>query len=140
MRGILGILVVMTLAACWRSAPPDVLLVTFDPTRYDRFGCTGDPEARTPTVDALAARGLVFDRAYASVSLTLPSHTTIMTGLEPFAHGVHDKGASAIASTRASTPTTTRRRPRAVDSISPCRAARPPRSLITRSPGCGRGR
>ncbi len=91
MRGILGIFLAV-LAACGRAAPPDVLLVTFDTTRYDRFGCTGDPEARTPTVDALAARGLLLDRAYASVGLTLPSHTTIMTGLEPFAHGVHDNG------------------------------------------------
>lgn len=80
------------MVGCSTPAPPNVVLVTFDTTRADRFGCTGDPEARTPTVDALAARGLVFSRAYASVALTLPSHTTIMTGLEPSAHGVHDNG------------------------------------------------
>jgi arylsulfatase A-like enzyme/tetratricopeptide (TPR) repeat protein len=83
----------LSLVACGPGdPPPNVLLVTFDTTRYDRLGCTGDPEARTPTVDALAARGLLFERAYASVGLTLPSHTTMMTGLEPLSHGVHNNG------------------------------------------------
>ena len=72
------------------------MLVTFDTTRYDHFGCTGDPEAHTPTVDGLAAHGLVFEHAYVSVGLTLPSHTTIMTGLEPVAHGVHENGRARV--------------------------------------------
>jgi len=78
--------------SCAPPTLPNVLLVTFDTTRYDRFGCTGDTEARTPVVDALARRGLLFERAYASVALTLPSHTTMLTGLEPLAHGVHNNG------------------------------------------------
>ena len=78
------------LVACTSEPLPDVLLVTFDTTRYDRFGITGDTRARTPALDALATRGLLFERAYASVPLTLPSHTTILSGLEPFAHGVRD--------------------------------------------------
>jgi arylsulfatase A-like enzyme/Flp pilus assembly protein TadD len=69
-----------------------VVIVTFDTTRYDRFGFTGDSGARTPTVDALAARGLAFDHAYAAVALTLPSHTTIMSGVPPLSHGVHNNG------------------------------------------------
>jgi hypothetical protein len=56
------ILGLMFALACSRPAVPNVLLVTFDTTRADRFGCTGDPEARTPTVDALATRGLLFTR------------------------------------------------------------------------------
>jgi arylsulfatase A-like enzyme/Flp pilus assembly protein TadD len=87
---VLGLLLLGV--ACTQSAPPNILLVTFDTTRYDRFGCTGDLEARTPTVDRLAQRGLLFERAYASVGLTLPSHTTILTGLEPMTHGVHNNG------------------------------------------------
>jgi len=81
---------VALLASC--SPRPNVVLVTFDTTRYDRFGCTGDAEARTPVVDALAERGLLFDRAYASVPLTLPAHTTILTGLDALGHGVHQNG------------------------------------------------
>ena len=80
------------LAACGRPAAPDVVLVTFDTTRYDHLGCSGDPEASTPAVDALARRGLLFERAFADTALTLPSHTTIMTGLDTPAHGVRDNG------------------------------------------------
>ena len=82
----------LALAACSPSGPPSLLVVTFDTTRYDRIGADGDAEAQTPTVDALAARGVVFDHAYASTGLTLPSHTTIMTGLEPLQHGVACNG------------------------------------------------
>lgn len=79
-------------AACGAPERPHVVLVTFDTTRHDRFGCTGDPEARTPVVDGLAARGTLFEQAYSSVALTLPAHTTILAGIEPFAHGVHNNG------------------------------------------------
>ena len=72
--------------------PPNVVIVTFDTARYDRFGFAGDASALTPHVDALAARGVSFDRAYSSVPLTLPAHTTMLTGLEPFEHGVHNNG------------------------------------------------
>jgi arylsulfatase A-like enzyme/thioredoxin-like negative regulator of GroEL len=80
----------LALAGCFSEAPPNVVLVTFDTTRYDRLGCDGDSQAKTPTLDALAARGLLFEHAYASVALTLPSHTTMLTGRDPIAHGVHD--------------------------------------------------
>jgi arylsulfatase A-like enzyme/Flp pilus assembly protein TadD len=80
------------LGACGAPPPPHVVIVTFDTTRYDRLGFTGDPGARTPTLDALAARGLSFDRAFAAVALTLPSHTTILSGVPPLSHGVHNNG------------------------------------------------
>jgi arylsulfatase A-like enzyme/Tfp pilus assembly protein PilF len=83
---------VFLLGACGAPQPPHVVIVTFDTTRYDRLGFTGDSDARTPTLDGLAARGVVFDHAYASVALTLPSHTTIMSGLPPLSHGVHNNG------------------------------------------------
>ncbi len=70
----------------------NVMLVTFDTTRYDHLGCTGDPEARTPTIDSLADRGTLFENAFSSVALTLPAHTTILTGIEPPAHGVLSNG------------------------------------------------
>jgi len=92
LRALAAALLVGGLAACMPSGPPSVLVVTFDTTRYDRIGPSGDTGARTPTLDALAAEGLVFDRAYASAPITLPSHTTIFTGFEPVAHGVHNNG------------------------------------------------
>ncbi len=82
--------------ACWACGraelpgDPNVLLVTLDTTRADRLGAMGDETARTPVLDSLAASGVLFEQAFASVPLTLPSHTTILSGIDPDLHGVHD--------------------------------------------------
>jgi choline-sulfatase len=71
------------------TARPSILLVTLDTTRADAIG----PEARgieTPAFSALAARGRRFRQAYAAVPETLPSHASMMTGLYPAGHGVHE--------------------------------------------------
>ena len=57
-RSLLMAPVAILVAGCG-PPHPNVLLVTFDTARYDRLGCTGDPEARTPVVDGLAERGLL---------------------------------------------------------------------------------
>ncbi len=67
-----------------------LLLFTWDTTRADRVGAYGWSRATTPGFDALAARGLLYERAYAAAPVTLPSHTTILTGVYPCAHGVRD--------------------------------------------------
>ncbi len=66
-----------------------VLLVTIDTLRRDALGAYGGP-ATTPNLDSLAASGARFSQAVAHAVLTLPSHTSIMTGLDPSRHGVHD--------------------------------------------------
>lgn len=71
-------------------AKPNVLLITVDTLRADRLGCYGDKGIRTPAIDALAARGVLFARAFAHTPSTLPSHTNILLGMTPNAHGVHD--------------------------------------------------
>ncbi len=75
-------------------APGDlnVLLVTLDTTRSDRLGCYGAKDVATPNLDALAARGVLFERAIVPVALTLPSHASLMTAELPAAHGVRDNG------------------------------------------------
>lgn len=68
---------------------PSILLVTLDTTRADAVG----PESvnvSTPSFNALAARGRRFRWAYATVPQTLPSHTSMLTGLYPAGHGVHE--------------------------------------------------
>ena len=72
------------------------LLITLDTTRADRVGCYGYKAAATPTLDALAARGVLFENALAQVPLTHPSHCSIMTGRYPREHGVRDNGAEAL--------------------------------------------
>ncbi len=81
--------------ACHRAAPvqppaTDIILVTLDTTRADALGYAGNTRVKTPFLDALAARGLVFVNAHAHNVVTLPSHVNILTGLYPYQHGVHD--------------------------------------------------
>jgi arylsulfatase A-like enzyme/tetratricopeptide (TPR) repeat protein len=76
-------------SASQAPARPSILLVTLDTTRADGIG----PEAQgieTPSFNALAARGRRFRQAYAAVPETLPSHSSIMTGLYPAGHGIHE--------------------------------------------------
>ncbi|MGH9142636.1 MAG: sulfatase-like hydrolase/transferase, partial [Vicinamibacterales bacterium] len=73
---------------------PNVLLITIDTFRADRVGI-----GLTPAIDRLAASGLRFTAARSAVPLTLPSHTTIHTGLLPPAHGVRENGVDALAAT-----------------------------------------
>jgi len=60
--------------------------------RADHVGAYGSALGATPTIDRFAREGLRFDVARAHVPMTLPSHTTIMTGLYPFSNGVRDNG------------------------------------------------
>ena len=78
--------------ACSEPPPPSVLIITLDTTRADRLGPYGHALADTPTYDALADAGTVFERAYSSCPLTIPSHSTMFTGRYPPSHGVRDNG------------------------------------------------
>ena len=68
---------------------PTILLVTLDTTRADRLGFETDA-VRTPVLDALAARGVRFTSAWTTAPMTLPSHTSMLTGLYPSQHGIHE--------------------------------------------------
>ena len=79
------------------SAPrPSLVLITLDTTRADRIGAYGHSLARTPTIDGLAAQGARFDRAYAVVPLTTPSHASMLSGVYPTRHGVHNNGDAVL--------------------------------------------
>jgi arylsulfatase A-like enzyme/Flp pilus assembly protein TadD len=67
-----------------------VILITIDTVRADRLSCYGAKNIQTPTLDALARDGVVFERAISQVPLTWPSHAAILTGLYPFQNGVQD--------------------------------------------------
>ena len=77
-------------AACATGLKPvtRVVVVTFDTTRADRIGSYGNDDVATPHLDSLAAEGVVFERAVSPVPTTLPSHSTMFTGLYPQDHGV----------------------------------------------------
>ncbi|MES1240715.1 MAG: sulfatase-like hydrolase/transferase [Acidobacteriota bacterium] len=69
-----------------------IVLITLDTTRADHLGSYGWKPARTPNLDALAARGTRFVRCDTAAPVTLPSHATILTGLFPPRTGVRDNG------------------------------------------------
>jgi len=73
-----------------RRAKPNVILITIDTVRADHVGCYGATNVQTPTLDALAHDGIVFERAISQVPLTWPSHASILTGTYPFQNGVQD--------------------------------------------------
>jgi choline-sulfatase len=72
------------------SPRPNVILITIDTLRADHVGCYGAKNVKTPTLDALAADGVLFERAVSQVPLTWPSHAAILTGMYPFQNGVQD--------------------------------------------------
>jgi len=75
---------------------PNVVLVTLDTMRADHLGSYGYADARTPNLDALAARGALFSGATTTAPLTLPAHSSIMTGTYPAYHGVRINGNAAL--------------------------------------------
>lgn len=78
-------------AATAAPAKPNVILITLDTTRADAVGGPA-----TPNINAVAARGIRYARAYAPAPLTLPSHASLLTGVDPPAHGVHANGTEAL--------------------------------------------
>jgi len=70
----------------------NVVLITLDTTRADRIGAYGARDVETPALDALAREGVQFDQAVSVAPLTLPAHSSILTGKFPPEHGVRDNG------------------------------------------------
>ncbi len=70
----------------------NVLLVSVDTLRADHVGCYGHKIVKTPNIDRFAAEGTRFAKCISSAPLTLPSHTSMLTGSYPFVHGARDNG------------------------------------------------
>src|ERR1700681_1016368 len=83
-------------AGAWRytraSAPVNgpIILISIDTLRADHLPVYGYRKVKTPAIDALAADGMVFERAYSHAPQTLPAHTSILSGSLPFETGVRD--------------------------------------------------
>jgi arylsulfatase A-like enzyme len=67
---------------------PNVVLVVVDTLRPDHLGCYRYGKNTSPHIDALAAESVVFDQAFAPGIPTMPSFTTLLTGLHPYRHGI----------------------------------------------------
>ncbi|MBI5363677.1 MAG: sulfatase-like hydrolase/transferase [Planctomycetes bacterium] len=67
---------------------PNVLLVVVDALRADVLGCYGNARVKTPNIDALAARGVVFENAFVQAPFTWTSFGSLLTGKYPRRHGL----------------------------------------------------
>ena len=68
----------------------NVVLISIDTCRADRLSCYGYKSKTTPNIDAVAAEGILFEHTISPVPLTLPAHSSLLTGTIPPYHGVHD--------------------------------------------------
>jgi choline-sulfatase len=96
----LALLLLGTFGCSRERAPrhPSLVLVTLDTVRADHLGCYGDRQAITPWLDRLASEGARFVNASSAVPLTLPSHTSLLTGLLPPHHGLRNNGLGSLRS------------------------------------------
>ena len=90
----LGLLALATSSSCGSGSQatpvaqgPNVLLITIDTLRADHLSAYGYPRSTSPNIDALAERGIVFERALSTSGSTLPAHLSIMTAMLPHQHG-----------------------------------------------------
>ncbi len=70
----------------------NVVIITTDTTRADHLGCYGNRSIRTPVLDGLAQEGILCSQAITPSPSTLPAHSSLLTGLYPYHHGVRANG------------------------------------------------
>src|SRR5829696_5183823 len=68
---------------------PNVLLICVDDLK-PMLGCYGDTSVKSPNIDALAGRGMLFARAYCNQAVCSPSRNALLTGLRPTTLGIYD--------------------------------------------------
>ena len=96
----LGMGLALVLAGGWfgwqafHKAPEirNVLVISIDTCRADRLSCYGYSSKTTPNIDTIAAEGTLFRNAYSPVPMTLPAHSSMLTGTIPPYNGIHDNG------------------------------------------------
>ncbi len=114
--GLIWLAVAAAAAAGWfyaRSSGPaygPVIVISIESLRADRLPVYRYTRVRTPSIDALAADSVSFDRAYAHSPLTLPSHVSMLSGLLPFQTGVRDEVGFPIPNSVSLLPQMLRRR------------------------------
>ena len=77
----------ISISSLFKHKRPNVLLIVLDTTRADHLSCYGHDRKTSPYIDRLGSEGVIFDHAYAAACWTLPSHASLLTGLEPLEAG-----------------------------------------------------
>ena len=82
---------ILWLAAAGAIArPPNLVFILTDNQPASLLGAYGNPDVRTPNIDRLAEEGMLFTHAMAANGMCSPTRATLMTGLMPSQHGVHN--------------------------------------------------
>jgi len=68
--------------------PPNIVFILGDDQAWTDYGFMGHDDIRTPHLDSLAQRSLVFERGYVAAPLCRPSLASMVTGRYPFQHGI----------------------------------------------------
>ena len=71
------------------AAKPNVLLICVDDLK-PLLGCYGDAVVKSPNIDRLAARGVLFEKAYCNQAVCSPSRNALLTGLRPQSLGIYE--------------------------------------------------
>jgi len=80
----------LSASASGREKAKNVLIISVDTLRPDRLSCYSTEYCQTANIDALASKGVLFERAFAHTPTTLASHVSIMLGTTPLHHGIHE--------------------------------------------------
>lgn len=85
----LAVLLLAPLAVLSAADRPNVLLICVDDLK-PLLGCYGAPIVKSPNIDRLAARGVLFERAFCNQAVCAPSRNALMTGLRSQTIGIYD--------------------------------------------------
>ena len=90
MKIILFILITLSFGFLFSvdGSKPNVVIIISDDQAWTDYGFMGHPKIKTPNLDKLASRSLLFERGYVAAPLCRPSLASMLTGLYPFQHGV----------------------------------------------------
>ncbi|MCA9050066.1 MAG: sulfatase-like hydrolase/transferase, partial [Planctomycetaceae bacterium] len=88
---IIALILLLIAAPATALDRPNILLILVDDLK-PALGCYGDANAKTPNIDALAARGMRFDRAYCNQAVCAPSRFTLMLGSHSTSTGLYGLG------------------------------------------------
>jgi arylsulfatase A-like enzyme/Flp pilus assembly protein TadD len=84
-------------AATAAAENSNILLITIDTLRPDRLSCYSTKYLETPAVDAVASKGILFEKAFAHNPTTLPSHANILLGTTPLVHGINENSKAKVS-------------------------------------------
>ena len=70
-----------------RELPPNIVLIMTDQMRGDCLGIAGHPDVKTPYLDSIAAKGILFDHAYSACPSCVPARAALHTGMRQEHHG-----------------------------------------------------